>query len=130
MSHTNKQPVLAPEHTQIRRGKTTTIKAHRRSVKDITSIKYWIYVWSLGLSYEDFGDAGDIANTKLYRTTYQTFYNKFHPVGVAAYRKKLAKPEKWRPTPLPRLSKLRLAGRVPLPIAAPRTARTLANITC
>ena len=127
MSLTNTQPVLAPEHTRINAdGTIWTIKAHNRRVKDITSIKFWIYVWSLGLAYEDFGDAGEIARSKLYNTTYQTFYNKFHPVGVAAYRKKLKHPHKWRPTPLPRFSKLRLAGRVPLPIAAPRPARTFA----
>ncbi len=124
MSLTNEQPVGVAESIRNFKCGPRVVKAHARGVKMNSCENFWIYVWSLGLAYEDFADGGEINHSKFYRTTYSKFYNRFHPVGLARYRKQLKHPEKWRPTPLPRLSKLRLAGLVPTPIPAPRPART------
>jgi hypothetical protein len=107
------KPVTVAPHTRVQYGKTQHVKSFQRP---LVNEKLWIYIASLGMTYEDFEHP--LNQNAQYASKWMMFSRRWGDHCTKRFKKK--------PVPMPRLSKLsvRPTNLPNYPVPRPRPART------
>ena len=105
-----------PPHTRVQYGRTQHVRSFQRA---LVNEKLWIFIASLGMTYEDFEHP--LNQNPQYASKWGMYDRRWGKHQTERYKKK--------PIPLPRLSKLsiRPTNLPNYPVPRPRPARTFKN---